>query len=87
MSALIAFDWFWHLECECTTGWVIRGGGPSGSNQLDVVGGVEADLAAAQLSFTPALLVLLSQLQQLLAWKGSQLTVRLKGIARTYTHS
>lgn len=44
-------------------------GAPSGGNGLDVVGGVEADLAAAQLSFTPALLVLLTQLQQLLAWK------------------
>lgn len=87
MSALIAFDWSWHLECECTIGWVIREGGPSGSNQLEVVGGVEADLAAAQLSFTPALFVLLSQLQQLLTWKESQLTVRLKGIACTYTHS
>lgn len=69
MSALIACDWSWHLECTCTIGWVTREGGPSGSDELDVVGGVEADLAAAQLSFTPALFVLLSQLQQLLAWK------------------
>lgn len=65
----LSFDWSWHLECSCTIGWVIREGGPSGSDHLDVVGGVEADLAAAQLSFTPALLVLLPQLQQLLAWK------------------
>lgn len=69
MSALIAFDWSWHLECRCTIGWVSGEGGASGGRGLDVVGGVEADLAAAQLSFTPALLVLLSQLQQLLAWK------------------
>lgn len=43
----------------CTIGWVMEEGSPSGSNHLDIVGGVETDLAAPQLSFTPALLVLL----------------------------
>lgn len=45
------------------------GGGASRGHQLDVVGRVEAHLAAAQLPFTPALLVLLAELQQLLACK------------------
>ena len=67
MSALKAFDWSWHLECSCTIGWMTREGGPSGGDGLDVVGRVEANLAVAQLSFTPALLVLLAHLQQLLA--------------------
>lgn len=57
------------LACSCTMGWVTGRGGPSGRDHLDVVGGVEAHLAAEQPPFTPALLVLLSQLQQLLAWK------------------
>ena len=63
------FDCSWHLECSCTMGWRTGLGGPSGPDDLDVVGGVEADLAAAQLPLAPALLVLLAQLQQLLAWK------------------
>lgn len=69
VSALIASDWSWHLECSCTIGWATKGGRPSGGSDLDVVGGVEAHLAAAQLSFTPALLVLLPHPQQLLAWR------------------
>lgn len=47
----------------------IEGAGPSGGDDLDVVSGVQADPAVAQLSFAPALLVLLSQLQQLFTWK------------------
>lgn len=54
------------------------GGGTSGCDDLDVVGGVEADLAAAQLSFTPALLVLLTQLQQLLTWMETEGTLDLE---------
>lgn len=47
VSALVACDLSWHLECSCTIGWVTREGGPSGRDSLDVVGGVEADLAVA----------------------------------------
>lgn len=46
-------------------GWAERAG-PSGGDSLDVVCRVKANLTTAQLSFTPALLVLLPQLQQLL---------------------
>lgn len=60
-----------------TTGWWPGRGGPSGGDHLDVVGGVEAHLAAAQPTFAPALLVLLAQLQQLLACRGRQSHSRL----------
>lgn len=70
-----------------TIGWWSGRGGPSGGDHLDVVGRVEAHLAAAQLSFAPALLVLLAQLQQLLACRGRQsqslliqTTMQIKGL-------
>lgn len=63
-SVLTACDWSWCV------GIVLSLSSQSGRNSLNVVGRIEADLAVFQLSFTPALLVLLSQLQQLLTWKG-----------------
>lgn len=57
------FDWSLHLECWRAIGWAA-----SGSDHLDIVGRVESNLTAAQLSFTPALLVLVTELQQLLTW-------------------
>lgn len=54
-----------------------EGAGPSGGDRLDVVGRIEAHLAAAQPPFAPALLVLLAQLQQFLACRGQQSQRRL----------
>lgn len=57
------FDWSLHLKYWRAIGWAA-----SGSDHLDIVGRVESNLTAAQLSFTPALLVLVTELQQLLTW-------------------
>lgn len=86
ISALFAFNWSWHLACSCTIGLMTKEWWPSGINNLDVVGGVEADLAVAQLTFTPALLIFLSHLQQLLTWKHCTLYTEWKAalIIMTY---
>lgn len=44
---LRASDWSWGLESSCTIGWVNTEGDESGIGNLDVVGGVKADLARA----------------------------------------
>lgn len=42
--------------------------GQSGPHALHIIGRVEADAAALQLALAPALLILLTHLQQLLSW-------------------
>lgn len=45
----------------CTVGRMTWGGGASGGYLLNVVGRVEANSAISQLTFTPALFILLSE--------------------------
>lgn len=49
-------------------GWTCSGGGPSGSNDLYVIRRVQSNLPIIQPSLTPALLILLPELHQQVAW-------------------